>query len=182
MQNYFHRRLKEAKEVVTEPPQPRVKLTMGAKSPEPPPKITLKFGNPKPGTSAGLSVDGEALKRQQDLVRAGVNGQRPNLASSGRPPSEKSASGSENGIVMNGIKREASHGYSAAGGSQPNGSTHSTMAPPVHNTPRIASGSPHPQPVHVNGIAASNSYASSTYNSYLRPPGKGRKHCPAQGI
>ena len=152
---------------------------MGGKSPEPPPKITLKFGNPKPSSSTGVSVDSEALKRQQDLVRAGVNGQKPNLANSAKPPSEKSGSGSDNGIVMNGVKREASHGYSVTGGSHPNGVTHSTMAPPVHTTTRIPSGSPHPQSMHVNGIVASNSYANSTYNSYQRSSGKGRVLLPA---
>lgn len=48
---------------------------MPARSPENNPKITLRFGGQKAGGSSGVSVDSEALRRQQDLVNAGVNGQ-----------------------------------------------------------------------------------------------------------
>lgn len=60
--------------MVAEPPQPKVKLRMSARSPESNPKITLRFGQ-KVGGTAGVSIDSEALKRQQDLVKAGANGQ-----------------------------------------------------------------------------------------------------------
>lgn len=46
---------------------------MPARTPEPP-KITLKFGGQKATGPATMPVDSEALKRQQDLVRAGSNG------------------------------------------------------------------------------------------------------------
>ena len=46
---------------------------MPVKSPEPS-KITLKFGSQKGGATPAMSVDNEALKRQQELVRAGANG------------------------------------------------------------------------------------------------------------
>ena len=59
--------------MVAEPPQPRVKLRMPAKSPEPS-KITLKFGVQKNAATPAMSVDEEALKRQQEHVRAGANG------------------------------------------------------------------------------------------------------------
>ncbi|MCJ1468954.1 hypothetical protein MMC07_007584 [Pseudocyphellaria aurata] len=75
LESYFNRRLAEAKRAVSEPPQPKVKLRMSAKTPETNPKITLRFGGQKAGGSAGVSVDSEALKRQQDLVKAGANGQ-----------------------------------------------------------------------------------------------------------
>ena len=153
-----------------------MKLTIGGKSPEPQPKITLKFGNPKPSSSAGVTVDSEALKRQQEVVRAGINGQMPTQATPGRLPSEKSGSGSENGIVMNGIKRETSHSYpSVSSGGQANGISQPTMAPPLHLTSRIPSGSPHPQSLGVNGSTSSSSYISSTFNSFMRPSGKGEK-------
>lgn len=74
-QSYFIRRLAEARRAVLEPPQPKVKLRISARSPETNPKITLRFGGQKAGGSAGVSVDSEALKRQQDLVKAGANGQ-----------------------------------------------------------------------------------------------------------
>ena len=49
---------------------------MPAKSPEPP-KITLRFGTQRQPNPNGVSVDSEALKRQQDLVNAGANGKGP---------------------------------------------------------------------------------------------------------
>ena len=51
-----------------------MKLRLSARSPDPTPKITLRFGGQK---SNGVSVDNEALRRQQDLVRAGANGLGP---------------------------------------------------------------------------------------------------------
>ena len=49
---------------------------MPAKTPEPP-KITLRFGGQRQQGPSGVSVDSEALKRQQDLVNAGANGRVP---------------------------------------------------------------------------------------------------------
>lgn len=58
--------------MVDEPPQPRkVKLRMPARSPEPP-KLKLRFGGQKSSGSAGVSIDNEALKRQQEVVRSGA--------------------------------------------------------------------------------------------------------------
>ncbi|KAI9880143.1 MAG: hypothetical protein M1830_005172 [Pleopsidium flavum] len=88
VETFFRRRLAEARKVVSEPPQQKVKLKMSAaKSPEPmQPKITLRVGGQKsspaltPNTSAGLTVDNEALQRQKDLVKAGANGQGTSTA------------------------------------------------------------------------------------------------------
>lgn len=74
--SYFTRRVAEARRVVQEPPQPKVKLRMPAKTPEPP-KITLKFGGQRQQGPSGVSVDSEALRRQQDLVNAGAHGRVP---------------------------------------------------------------------------------------------------------
>ncbi|KAL9126219.1 MAG: hypothetical protein Q9217_004699 [Psora testacea] len=165
---YFHRRLKEAKAVVNEPPQPRVKLTMGGKSPEPPPKITLKFGSSKSKGQAGVSVDNESLKRQQDLVRAGVNGQG---SSTSKASYDRPGSGSDNGIIANGIKREASHVESPAlGANQMNGSPNSTMPPPMHLSSAVHSGSPHPQTAGGNGAPSAAHYPCSASVSHLRQP------------
>lgn len=49
---------------------------MPAKEPDPP-RITLKFGGQRPTASNGVSIDSESLKRQQQLVNAGANGQGP---------------------------------------------------------------------------------------------------------
>ncbi|KAL8947698.1 MAG: hypothetical protein Q9222_006052 [Ikaeria aurantiellina] len=97
LEDYFYRRLEEAKKAVAEPPQPKVKLRMPAKSPEPP-KITLKFGSSKSNTANGVSIDNEALKRQQDLVNAGMNGQ-----AAARTGSQATLGGSHSGTKVNGI-------------------------------------------------------------------------------
>lgn len=63
--------------MVDEPPQPRkVKLRMSARSPEPP-KLKLRFGGQKSSAPPGVSIDNEALKRQQELVRSGANPREP---------------------------------------------------------------------------------------------------------
>ncbi|KAL8803408.1 MAG: hypothetical protein Q9182_003206 [Xanthomendoza sp. 2 TL-2023] len=132
LEKYFYRRLEEAKKVVAEPPQPKVKLRMPAKSPEPP-KITLKFGGPKASSAIGVSVDSEALKRQQDLVNAGMNGQAaisagPKVQPGGsqdvpitngvsappRTSPQRTSSNSNEKSVVNGVKTESTMGQSPA--------------------------------------------------------------------
>ena len=125
----------EAKAAVSEPSQPRVKLRMSVKAPETAPKITLRVGNKEAEDTAssvtGVTVDAEALKRQQDLVKAGTNGHiaEPNTGAKERPPSRNPSDGSRsdsvptlNGLTQdrtsasagsplppaNGVKREAS--------------------------------------------------------------------------
>ncbi|KAJ5825531.1 hypothetical protein N7474_002669 [Penicillium riverlandense] len=86
LEEYFRRRVAEAKKLVPDPPQvdgdpdpPRIKLKMGSMTPNPMgQKLTLKMSaqNSDPSSRddarrAGVTVDNEALKRQQDLVRAG---------------------------------------------------------------------------------------------------------------
>ena len=79
--------------MVAEPPQPKVKLRLSAKSPEPTPKITLRFGQKSNG-STGVAIDNEALKRQQDLVKAGANGQGAVTANETPRPSPRNPFGS----------------------------------------------------------------------------------------
>ncbi|KAL8977934.1 MAG: hypothetical protein Q9205_006366 [Flavoplaca limonia] len=130
LEDYFYRRLAEAKKVVSEPPPPKVKLRMPAKTPEPP-KITLKFGTSKPAGASGVSVDSEALRRQQDLVNAGMNGQAstragPRVQAGGpqilpaangvhslpRPSQERTSGSSADRPTVNGLKTEPSMGQS----------------------------------------------------------------------
>lgn len=117
---------------------------MPAKSPDPP-KITLKFGSSKPSATAGVSVDNEALKRQQDLVNAGMNGQASIRASPKNPPggpqnvpiangvqslpktSQERRSGSSDKPIDNGVKTETSVGQSPA------------LGPALLNTDRVNS-------------------------------------------
>ena len=174
---------------------------MPAKSPEPP-KITLKFGGQKATGSASMSVDNEALKRQQELVRAGANGYAPgkgntvsiprkicgllhlragSIANSplGRLPQERSRSAEHS---MSGMKTETNHSQSPALNAIPNGTTEARqspsasttqMPPPVHLSSRMPSGSPHPQAA-SNGVAATSQTPTTPFNSRLRQPGKGK--------
>ena len=73
LEKYFQKRLAEAKRIVDEPPQPKVKLKMSAPPPsDPSSKVFLRLGGSKGGGS-GVAVDSEALKRQQQLVNAGAS-------------------------------------------------------------------------------------------------------------
>lgn len=156
------------------------------------PKITLKFGQ-RPSATAGVSVDQEALARQQSLVRGAANGQgangqgangtdqssartqQPGSVLTGKSSQERLSVGPlEQGV--NGIKRELSHGHSPAiGKALPNGvggSGNPTMPPPVNQALQLPHGSPHPT------TANGNAYAAPIYNnipknpSHLRPEGK----------
>ncbi|KAL8810227.1 MAG: hypothetical protein Q9200_002751 [Gallowayella weberi] len=187
LEEYFYRRLEEAKKVVAEPPQPKVKLRMPAKSPEPP-KITLKFGGPKPSPAIGVSVDSEALKRQQDLVNAGMNGQAsisagPKVQPGGsqnvpitngvaalpRTSPQRSSSNSNEKSVVNGVKSESSMGQSPAlaavqssanktGSLDPRQSPNPSMMPPP-----LANLTPHP----TSGSPHPQSYTSNHYSSSI---------------
>ncbi|KAL8699238.1 MAG: hypothetical protein Q9201_006120 [Fulgogasparrea decipioides] len=182
---YFYQRLGEAKKVVAEPPQPKVKLRMPAKSPEPP-KITLKFGGPKPTGTAGVSVDSEALKRQQDLVNAGMNGQASNRAGPKVPAGgaqrvpiangastlqrtsqERTRSDSGERPTINGVKTESSMGQSPALASvqlnaDRSGSLDARQSPhPSMMPPPLASLTPRPP----SGSPHPQSYATNHYTS-----------------
>lgn len=167
-----------------------MKLRLSARSPETNPKITLRFGGQKSGT--GVSVDSEALKRQQDLVKAGVNGQgainvngipRAGLISSGpglpnsvSHESTRSASAERPTHASNGIKNEVPLRQSPAlSAIQPSRdlsesvqnlhSSLSNMPPPSSVTPRPPSNSPHPP----------TAPPPPSVDSRLRQPGKGEK-------
>ncbi|KAI4217358.1 MAG: hypothetical protein LQ351_000667 [Letrouitia transgressa] len=166
LQTYFIRRLGEAKAAVSEPPQPKVTLRMPAKEPDPP-KITLKFGNQKINGSTGVSVDGEALKRQQELVNAGANGQisasnsRNHVGNAGtgtttaaaaapllqRSPHERTRSSSTEYPAANGIKTEASQLQSPALGTvqmsaERSGSAETRQSPGISLMPPPANVTP----------------------------------------
>lgn len=215
-QAYFKKRLAEAKRAVVEPPQPKVKLRLSAKSPEPTPKITLRFGGQKSSGPASVSVDSEALKRQQDLVKAGANGQGA-IASNGnsrpvqRNPFRSSNSGSGSTPIpalqklsqersqsdsaehpktsANGVKAEAQLGQSPSlGAVQLNRDTNnsgglgqspsaaaSIMPPPSSVTPRLPSGSPHPQAVTTNSQGSNSHSTTTAFDPRWRPPGKGER-------
>ncbi|KAL8688319.1 MAG: hypothetical protein Q9218_005743 [Villophora microphyllina] len=198
-QKYFHQRLEEAKKVVAEPPQPKVKLRMPPKSPEPP-KITLKFGASKSGTASGGLVDNAALKRQQGLVNATINAQSSvrgasttSTAATQRIPTatgepslqrtsaERTRSDSAEKPAINGVKTEHSKGQSPAlAAVQLNGSLDarqspnpSMMPPPLTSlTPRLPSGSPHPQSYSTNHYSSTSYSSTSQFDASRRQSGK----------
>ena len=73
LESHFQARLKQAKRVVEEPPQPKVKLKMSAPPSADQSSKVLRLGTTKPGNTSGVAVDSEALKRQQQLVNAGAS-------------------------------------------------------------------------------------------------------------
>lgn len=173
-QSYFTRRLAEAKRAVAEPPQPKVKLRMSARSPDTNPKITLRFGGQKAGSSAGVSVDSEALKRQQDLVKAGANGQGAAAGDGttrsgvlnpfGGPPSsqglakipplhtasqdsDRSASAERPTSSTNGVKNELPPGQSPALGAVQLNRELSKSSEPTHSPNHAVSSMPPPSSV-----------------------------------
>ncbi|KAL1960755.1 hypothetical protein VTO42DRAFT_6585 [Malbranchea cinnamomea] len=110
LEEHFYRRLEEAKKLVpesppvaSEPPPPRLKLKMGGtKTPEATPqqKITLRLPGRTEQTSSkmenlenGVTVDSEALRRQQELVRAGSSGLEPPSQTPSRNLRSRSGSG-----------------------------------------------------------------------------------------
>ena len=192
---------------------------MSAKSPEPPPKITLRFGQKasSDAVTTGVAVDNQALKRQQDLVKAGVNGQSSTTgavssttsglrnpfggshAGSGSTPvptlnqiaqERRSSSAASPPSSSNGIKHETQPGQSPAlaaveprrdsnASKEALPSPHlpaSTMPPPASVTPRLPSGSPHPQTIASSNHVPHSHNLSNPLDSRWRLPGKGNAH------
>lgn len=197
-QDYFKRRMIEAKAAVAEPAQPRVKLRLPTKEPEQAKKVTLHV-TPRVSNhdASGVTIDTEALKRQNELVNAGINGKvevRSNgvrrgslshqdmIPSTNERQSKSRRSGSAASLtpLTNGVKNEAQLRKSPAPGlamarNASHGSTSSprrastSMPPPTYATPRLASGSPYPQMNNMPGLAPAN-----PLDSRWRLPGKGR--------
>ena len=96
-QRHFVALVAEAKKAVRDPPQAngdgstRIKLKMG-KTPEPVQKLKIKMPGQTAGSDdsrSGMAVDSDALRRQQEVVRAGSNGQglpRPSSSSNQTGP------------------------------------------------------------------------------------------------
>ena len=163
---------------------------MPAKTPEPP-KLTLKFGATKSSGASGVSVDSEALRRQQDLVNAGMSGQAsmravprvptggPQIvpAANGVPnlpghSQERTSNSSADRPTVNGLKAESSLGQSPAlaavqlsanrsGSLDARGSPNPALMPPPSITLAPRLPSSSPHP----HTYATNHYSSSGYSS-----------------
>lgn len=173
---------------------------MPAKSPEPP-KITLKFGGSKSGATSGGLVDNAALKRQQGLVNATINGQSSLAAdptaptavaqrmptTNGAPTLPKTSTDRPSGdsaekASINGVKTEQAIGRSPGlAAVQVNGSLDarqspnpSMMPPPLATlTPRLPSGSPHPQTLSTNHHSTTSYSSTSQFDASRRQSNKG---------
>jgi hypothetical protein len=178
-----------------EPVQPRkVKLRMPARSPEPP-KLKLRFGGQKPTGPAGVSVDGETLKPQDDAIKSGANRGDPSSTPQfgarnpfGRSPSgsglapipllhpgsrhgTRSVSVEHNTTAANGVKDEAPFGQSPAIGAvtlnrDANSSNESNKSP--H---RAVSTMPPPSGATPRLASYSPNLQSATSNSHGQPSG-----------
>ncbi|KKY26488.1 putative bromodomain containing protein [Phaeomoniella chlamydospora] len=180
-EDYFEPRLAEARKMVKEPAPsidagvPRLKLTMGGASetPEPVQKklvLTQKTASSTPPvTPSGVSVDGEALKRQQDLVQAGSTGEVKTRASAGaRGGSLQPAVNGTPGPQTNGVDGTKQNGSeiasttaSAAGVSMPPPS--GSVAPGTNGTPQPQATSAPPRSIHK---------PTSIFDMRFRPVGK----------
>ena len=162
------------------------------------PKVTTESTN-------GVSVDNEALKRQQDHVKAGANGHTAitngvsptklatspdasmfsNLATPDQLSQDRiSGAIATVSVATNGIKSETQLRQSPA--IPPTAARHNSntsteypqspynastsMPPPTGITPRLPSGSPHPQIHHPS----QNSQTCNPLDSRWRLPGKGK--------
>jgi hypothetical protein len=92
LEEFFYKRLAEAKAKVDEPPQPKLKLNMSAGAPAPRQQLKLKLRQ-SPGSESntpgarssatpGVIVDNDALLRQQRHVMDSMGGPKASLASS----------------------------------------------------------------------------------------------------
>lgn len=204
----FKELLTNARATVEEPPQPKLKLNMSASAPKP--SIKLKLGvrgspaptshsnspAPRDSNTPGVIVDNEALRRQQQHVQAGINGDRPPSSdpaaqrSSSRNPFGSSRPGSaaapipplaresSGAPLTNGVKNEAVPSPSpnlgairptSAAPMAPSGQTPHLSAsamPPPALAQRISSGSPLPQGPPAYAQPSQNQY----YQSYYAPP------------
>ncbi len=197
LEEMFYEKLKDARANVDEPIQPKLKLNMSSGA-APKQQLKLKLrqspasDRQTPGARSSatpsISVDNEALQRQQRHVLEGMNGNR---ASSGKPGTPSGLTNPFTGPrgtsstaapvpgaqmrtagsppTMNGIKQDvqspALNAIRLAGTPQIPGSSIPTQTPmpamaPPHAMARPASGSPHPNgvPHHTN------------YNAAVQPP------------
>ena len=182
----------EAKAAVPEPAQPKVTLRMSAKDPEPTKlklHLTSKSGNTETG---GVIVDSAALKRQQELVAAGANGQtKPAKDAADVTQSPATTAKDQDTLVSghdsmlpitNGVNPEAralkSPGPSPAlakdasdiSGESIVAAQAGPMLPPSGTTPRVPSASPHPQ---TTQRSTTPHVIANPLDNRFRPAGKG---------
>ena len=212
LQRHFKDLIAKAKTKVSNPSQPTLKLKM---STAPKPSIRLRLGGQRDSPSSaieaspmdnsaasGIIIDNKALERQQQHVKASINGHPPaNTAlarRSGSPkakddrngPASRSASATSS-LPVNGVKVEAGLVDPASADTrlpsvrptsaprQLRSPAPPVMAPPSRPGNRNISGSPHPhQPLqsipNSANISHVTQYASALSDSTLRSAGKSK--------
>ena len=204
---YFNRRMEEAKAAVVEPLQPKVKLRLSAAEPPPKITLRIGQKSSHENAN-GVAVDSEALKRQQDLVNAGTSGKTtnvngdvskplikkplaiaPQVPTPNQPAQDRRSGSAPRPESSNGVKNETQQTQSPAtmlrhGSTASNEATQSphlaaiNMPPPSSLTPRLPSGSPHPQAYH----APNHTHAANPLDSRWRQPGKGKFSFPEASL
>ena len=211
LQRHFKELVATAKLKVSNPSQPTLKIKMSS---APKPSIKLRLGGQRdsPSTAAeatqtensaasGIIIDNKALERQQQHVKASINGHPPSDnglgRSSGSPkakddrprPVSRSASAASP-LPVNGVKVEAGPDQASADPRIPSVRPTSAprqlkspappvMAPPTRPMNRNTSGSPHPhQPLQslANGTSTYHTPqpASTLSHSTWRSAGKSK--------
>ncbi|KAI9687666.1 MAG: hypothetical protein M1820_010409 [Bogoriella megaspora] len=158
LEAHFKRRLDDAKAKVSEPHHSMIRLKNSAANPTPKqPGTKLRIGGnrrspstetptsgPRHANNQGFTVDSEALRRQQELIQAGVNGQ----TSEQRPPSRNPFTGSRSGSAAPPIPTISRSQQASSAGSPPLTSNSikaeagATSASPGPNGVRAISGAP----------------------------------------
>ncbi len=183
-----------------EPAQPKIMLRVGGQKPSPALASSTLAGvtdhdevlepqrDPAKAGTNGRATVHDIGPRQDSRNSLGDTGSTP-VPTSGQASQDKNpgATAMSPSISVNGVKTEAQLGRSPALGSvQLRRSSHgssealqspnlaaSSMPPPSSVTPRLASGSPHPQAQnHTNHVA--QPAPTNVFDSKWRQPGKGR--------
>ncbi|KAL1982309.1 hypothetical protein VTN96DRAFT_1467 [Rasamsonia emersonii] len=188
LEDYFKRRIAEAKRFVTESAQtnrdgavPRIRLKMGAsKTPESSSqRLTLRLPGQRPSAALiedspqpGVSVDNEALKREQELVRAGSNGQEDHTRTT--PPVTRSLRKSAASPISNSEKGAASiqRGVSASSSSRSTVATfdNETQALPSASLGLVSSRESSHESVNPASTSPNRTPVSSAMGTAIPPP------------
>ncbi|KIH89296.1 bromodomain protein [Sporothrix brasiliensis 5110] len=146
LEKMFRDELRQAKEVVQEPPQPKIKIKSAAVStPASSKKITIHVANTR-GSSAD-SPSGKPAASVSSDAQTGRAAATPSALDKTRGLSKASPSPATSAVAVNGAKRESSSRASPALSQRPNGAV-------ANGSPALANGTPAGESTATNGVAA----------------------------
>lgn len=148
--------------------EPQKKVKLKVHEPEPPVKIHLRLNHKSNSGAGSMTVDSEALKRQQDLVNAGANGQGTSNANGvqsralhGNPFGRSSAAAASTQVPPLGdMSQELQRSLSAEQGSGVKRET------PLGQSPALGSVQPSREANGSNGTMSNTNHL----NSVMAPP------------